>query len=83
MLTAGFRCAPEILPMNKMMAMTVSAGAVTAAVWLITPGKAWPIMPPPAAASTRKKVPSSSENSRRHSCRGSLKSLMRSMTLRS
>ena len=66
--------------MNKMMAMTVSAGAVTAALWLITPGKAWLIMPPPAAASTRKKVPSSSENSRRHSCRGSLKSLMRSMT---
>src|SRR5690348_9091289 len=45
--------------------------------------KAWPIMPPPAAASTRKKVPSSSVNSRRHSCRGSLKSVMRSMTLRS
>ena len=69
--------------MNKMMAMTVSAGATTAAPWLITPGKAWPIMPPPAAASTRKKVPSSSENSRRHSWRGLLKSLMRSMTLRS
>jgi hypothetical protein len=71
MLTAGFRWAPEILPMNKTMAITVSAGAVTAAVWLITPGKAWPIMPPPAA-STRKKVPSSSENSRRHSWWGSL-----------
>ena len=82
MLTAGFRCAPEILPMNKMMAMTVSAGAVTAAVcWLITPGKAWPIMPPPAVASTRKKVPSSSENSRRHSCRGSLSLSTRSITL--
>jgi hypothetical protein len=40
--------------MSQMMAMTVSAGAVTAAVWLITPEKAWPIMPPPAAASTRK-----------------------------
>ena len=83
MLTAGFRCAPEILPMNKMMAMTVSAGATTAAPWLITPGNASPIMPPPAAASTRKKVPSSSENRRRHSWRGSLKSLIRSMTLRS
>jgi len=57
MLTAGFRCAPEILPMNKMMAMTVSAGAVAAAVWLITPGKTWLIMPPPTAASSRKKVP--------------------------
>ena len=53
--------------MNKMMARTVSAGAVTAAERLIMPGKAWPIMPPPAAASTRKKVPSSSENRRRHS----------------
>ena len=55
------------LPMNKMTAMTVSAGAVTAAVWLITPGKAWPIIPPSAAASTRKEVPSSSETRRRHS----------------
>ena len=67
--------------MNKMMAITVSAGAVTAAVWLITPGKAWPIIPPPAAASTRKNVPSSSETSRRHSCRGLSKSVIRSMTL--
>jgi hypothetical protein len=81
MLTAGFRWAPEILPMNKMMAMTVSAGAVTAAVWLITPGKARPIIPPPAAASTRKKVPSSSETRRRHSWCGSLKSVMRSTML--
>ena len=80
MLTAGFKCAPEILPMNKMMAMTVSAGATTAALWLITPGKAWLIMPPPAAARTRKNVPSSSENRRRHSWRGSLKSVMRSTT---
>jgi hypothetical protein len=31
MLTAGFWCAPETLPVHKMMAMTVSAGAVTAA----------------------------------------------------
>ena len=66
--------------MNKMMAMTISAGAVTAAVRLIMLGKAWPIMPPPAATSTRKNVPSNSENRRRHSCRGSLKSVMRSMT---
>jgi hypothetical protein len=65
--------------MNKMIAMTVSAGATTAAPWLITPGKAWPIIPPPAAASTRNRVPSNSENSRRHSCRGSLKSAMRSV----
>ena len=65
--------------MNKMTAITVSAGAVTAAVWLITPGKAWPIIPAPAAASTRKKVPSSSANNRRHSCRGSLKLVTRSI----
>ena len=37
-------------------------------------GNAWPIIPPPAATSTRKNVPKSSENSRRHSCFGSLKS---------
>ena len=65
--------------MNKMTPMTISPGATTAAEWLITPGKAWPIMPPPAATSTRKKVPSSSENSRRHSCRGSLKLVIRSV----
>ena len=57
--------------------MTMSAGATTAAVRLIMSGKAWPIMPPPAATSTRKNVPSTSENSRRHSWRGSLKSVMR------
>ena len=31
-LTAGFRCAPETAPMNKMMAATISAGATTFAV---------------------------------------------------
>ena len=40
MLTAGLRCAPEILPMNKMMAMTIKAGATTAAVRLIVFGNA-------------------------------------------
>ena len=55
--TAGLRWAPETLPMNKMIAITMRAGATTAAVRLITPGKAWPIMPPPAATKTRKKVP--------------------------
>ncbi len=65
--------------MYKMIPKTVRAGAVTAAPWLITPGKAWLIMPPPAAARTRKKVPSTSENRRRHSCRGSLKSVIRSL----
>ena len=32
MLTAGFRWAPDTLPMNRMIAMTISAGATTAAV---------------------------------------------------
>ena len=39
MLTAGLRCAPETLPMNKMMAITVRAGATTAAWWLILQGR--------------------------------------------
>jgi len=38
MLTAGFRCAPDTLPMNKMMAITMSAGATTAAVRLMVRG---------------------------------------------
>ena len=59
--------------MNRMTPSTISAGAVTAAVRLIVSGNAWPIIPPPAATSTRKNVPSSSENSRRHSCFGSRK----------
>ena len=66
MLTAGFRCAPDTLPMNKMMAMTISPGATTAAWRLIMPGKAWLIMPAPAATRTKKNVPSSSEDRRRH-----------------
>jgi len=47
----------------------------------IVPGKAWPIMPPPAATSTSMNVPRTSENSRRHSWRGSSKSWMRVRTL--
>ena len=66
--------------MNMMIAMTISPGAVTAAERAIVFGKAWPIMPPPAATSTRKNVPKSSENSRRHSCFGFLKSSIGSMT---
>ncbi len=73
MLTAGFRCAPDTLPMNRMIAITISPGATTAAVRLIVSGNACPIIPPPAATSTRKNVPSSSEKSRRHSCEGSAK----------
>ena len=59
--------------MKRMIAITISPGATTAAARLI-----WPLptrIPPPAATSTRKNVPSSSENSRRHSSRGSSKSL--------
>ena len=74
MLTAGLRCAPDTLPMNRMIAITISPGATTAAVRLIVFGKACPIMPPPAATSTRKNVPRNSENRRRHSCLGSRKS---------
>ena len=40
MLTAGLRWAPETLPMNKMIAMTISPGATTAAVRLIVSGNA-------------------------------------------
>jgi hypothetical protein len=57
MLTAGFRWAPETFPMNRMMPITISPGATTAAVREIVLGKAWLIMPPPAATSTSRKVP--------------------------
>ena len=40
--TAGLRCAPDTLPMNKMIAMTISAGATTAAWRLITRGRPGP-----------------------------------------
>ena len=78
MLTAGFRWAPEILPMNMMIAITISPGATTAAVRVMVPGNAWLIMPPPAATRTRKNVPYSSENRRRHSWSGSWKSTIAS-----
>ncbi len=74
MLTAGLRCAPDTLPMNKMIAITIKPGATTAAWRLIVPGNAWLIMPPPAATNTRKNVPRSSETRRRHSCDESWKS---------
>ena len=79
MLTAGFRWAPDTFPMNRMTPMTMRPGATTAADRLIAPGNAWLIIPPPAATITSRNVPSSSEKSRRHSWRGSLKSVMRSM----
>ena len=40
MLTAGLRCAPDTRPMNKMIAITISPGATTAAVRLIVSGNA-------------------------------------------
>jgi hypothetical protein len=54
--------------MNKMIAPTISAGAVTCT----NSGISWPpkralTMPPPTATSTRKNVPSTSENRRRPS----------------
>jgi hypothetical protein len=54
--------------MNRMMAITISAGATTLAGAGMTfpPNRAFTI-PPPAATRTRKNVPSSSENRRRHS----------------
>ena len=74
MLTAGFRCAPDTAPMNRMIAITMSPGAVTAAARLIAPSDWAFTTAPPAPTSTRKKVPSSSEKRRRHSCAGLSKS---------
>ena len=66
MLTAGFRCAPETVPMNRMMAATISAGATTLAAYgTALPPKRALTIGPPTATKTRKKVPSSSEKSRR------------------
>ena len=58
--------------MNKMIAITIRPGATTAAARLICPFACK--IPPPAATRTSAKVPSNSENSRRHSLRGSSKS---------
>ena len=43
--------------MNRMIAITISPGATTAAVRLIVSGKRLTHHPPPAATSTRKNVP--------------------------
>jgi hypothetical protein len=43
--------------MNMMIAITINAGATTAAVRLIVFGNAWLIIPPPAATSTSRNVP--------------------------
>ncbi len=60
--------------MARMMAMTISPGATTAAARPTDPGMARPIIGPPAATSTRKNVPRSSALNRRHYWEGSLKS---------
>ena len=61
--------------MNKMTAITISAGATTLAPYgtALPPNRAL-TMPPPTATRTRKKVPRTSENSRRASYRSSQKS---------
>src|SRR3984893_9790728 len=66
--------------MNKMVAITIRAGATTRALY----GTAWPpnralTMPPPTATNTRKKVPRASANRRRHSYRSSQKSVARAI----
>lgn len=43
--------------MNKMIPITVDAGATTAAVREIVFGNAWLVIPPPAAARTSRNVP--------------------------
>ena len=57
MLTAGLRWAPDTLPMNMMIPITIRPGATTAAVRVIVFGNASPIIPPPAATSTSRNVP--------------------------
>ncbi len=71
MLTTGLKWAPETLPMNMIIAITIRPGATTAAARPIAPSKRWFIMPAPAATVTRRKVPMNSENHRRHLRRGS------------
>ena len=63
MLTAGLRCAPETLPMKRMIAEHHEGGRTTASLRLMVSGKARAIIPPPAATSTSKKVPIASEKS--------------------
>jgi len=53
--------------MNKMIAATISPGAVTAAPRPTPTGCGSPPSPPPAPTNTRKNVPKSSLNNRRHS----------------
>ena len=68
--------------MNRMTAVTVSAGATASAAGLVTcpPNLAFTIGPP-AAARTSRNVPNSSENRRRHSYWSSVKSNCRRAAL--
>src|SRR5262245_53131037 len=60
--------------MNRMIAITIKPGAVTAALLPIAPPLLAATTTAPAATSTRKNVPMASANRRRHSSRGSSKS---------
>src|SRR5579871_4724677 len=71
MLTAGLRWAPEVAPMNRMMAITMRPGATTSPAGLRWLPVAALTTGPPAAASTRRNVPNASANSRRPSSAGS------------
>ena len=59
--------------MNRMIAITVRPGAVTAAPRPIAPWLTALTTGAPAPTTTSRKVPNSSENSRRHSREGSAK----------
>ena len=67
-VTAGLRWAPEIVPMKKMMPMTIIPGAraFMARVRSAPTGSA-PTTPPPAATRTSRNVPQTSLNRRRNS----------------
>ena len=53
-LTAGLRWAPETAPMKRMIAITISPGAATAAVLLMAPWLVALTTAPPAPTRTRK-----------------------------
>jgi hypothetical protein len=80
MLTAGFRWAPEILPMNKMMAMTVSARRHDRGAVADHPREGVAHHAPAGGRQHQEEGAEQLGEQRRHSWRGSLKSAMRSMT---
>ena len=75
-VTAGLRWAPEIVPMKKMIPMTIMPGARAFIARVRSPpmGRA-PITPPPPATSTSRNVPQTSLNRRRSSRLESSKSI--------